>query len=227
MAMRMLVVCGLLSAAILFSVSSAHAQPQRQLKTETRTGTIQEVRQKGRARTLVVTSDGEELTFPISPKVVVEVKLTGGDHSLLQKGAFLQGEGIVTNNRLFLEKGSVRLPSPGMKITESKIEKPEMLEPGQSLNLQLISGLILNRGTSMEYPDYEVLVLKPAPNIPQVMFQKDLTLDVISGDITDAEPGQEVELEVSSGRSDKLMLHRVTVEGGAYTPPESKGNKKE
>jgi len=223
MVMRILF-CGLLATLAIVPVSPACAQ-SRQPRTEIRTGTVKEVRQKGRTHTLIISGETDDLSFTITPRVTVEVKLTGGDHTLLQKGAFLNGTGIFTNSRLFLDGGSVRLPAPGMKITESKVEKPEMLEPGQSLNARLVSGLIISRATSREYPDYEELYLKPAADLPQIMFQKDLSLHVISGEIEDAQPGQPAELEVIPGRNDKLTLVRVTIEGGEYTPPEN-GKKK-
>lgn len=210
--------------AVVFAVaiSPAFAQPRpqmRQPKTEIRTGTVKEIKHKGRARTLVVTCDGEDYSFPITPKVNVEIKLTGGDHTAIQKGAYLEGDGTFTNNRLFLEVASVRLLPPNAKTPDSKIVKPEMLELGQSLNSQHISGQIMARGTSKEYPEYEEAVLRPAPNVPSIMFKKEISVDIISSDLDEAKPDQAVELEVIPGRNDKLTLVRATIEGGEYTPP--------
>jgi len=214
----------LLASLMLILTSPSFAQ--RPQKTEIRTGTVKEIRQRGRSRTLIVNCDGEELSFAITPRVNVEVKLTGGDDSLIQRGVILDGRGTLSNKQVFLTSGSVRLASPGMKVPESKMEKPESLEPGESLNSQQISGLVMVRETSKEYPEYEEVLLRSNGNLPKIMFQKGLSLNVISSDIDDAAPDQAVELEVVPGRNDKLMLVRATIEGGTYLPPEPRKKSK-
>ncbi|WP_437229602.1 hypothetical protein SH661x_001529 [Planctomicrobium sp. SH661] len=208
----------LLAATLVLVPATGFAQ--RPVNTETRSGTVKEVIHKGRGRTLVVECDGEELSFVISPKVAVEVVLSGGDDSALQKGAYLEGIGTLTNNKLFLESAKVRLLPPNAKTPNSKMEKPEKLSSGQSLNSNAISGQIMARQTSKDYPEYEELALRPAPNVPVIMFQKNLVIDVVSSNIDDVKPDQTVELEVIAGRNDKLTLVRATFEGGEYVPPE-------
>jgi len=218
--MKIFAACFLALVFVVTTPAIAQPRPQtRQPKTEIRSGMVKEIKHRGRARTLVVTCDGEDYSFPITPRVNVEVKLTGGDHTAIQKGAYLEGNGTFTNNRLFLETASVRLLPPNAKTPDSKVVKPEMFEPGQSLNSQHISGQIIARGTSQEYPEYEEAILRPAPNIPSIMFKKDITVDIITSDLDEAKPDQAVELEVIPGRNDKLTLVRATIEGGEYTPP--------
>lgn len=214
----------MLAGGMLWTTAPVFAQ--RPQNTEIRSGTVKEVLRKGRGRTLVVLCEGAELSFPITPKVNLEVNLTGGDVSLLQRGAYLEGTGIFTNNRFFLESAKVRPLARTANTPDSKMEKPETLEPGQSLNTQHISGQIMLRQTSKEYPEYEEIALKTPEKVPEILFKKEIPVDVVSSDIDDAQADQAVELEVIPGRNDKLILVRATIEGGEYTPPENQKSKK-
>lgn len=221
--MNLRILCLFASVSLLIA-NTSFAQKQRE--TETRTGTVKEVIHKGRARILVVTCDGEEMKFPVTSKVNIEVTLTGGSGAQFQKGTFLEGTGTFTNNKLFLESAKLRILASASKVPESKLETPKEFQSGQSLNSRHISGLIMARQPNKDYPEYEELALKPAPNVPTIMFKPDIAVSIVSNDIDQVQPDQPVEIEYIEGRNDKRTLVRASVEGGEYTPPDEENSKK-
>ncbi len=213
----------LMTLAIAMTLVVARpASAQRAPNTETRSGTVTEVQKKGRTRTLVVSIDGQEYQFPITPKVNLQIQLEGGDESLIQQGVYLEGEGTLTNNRLFLESAQIRLLPNGARAPASRMVKPETQVPGQSVNAHFIAGVVMSRQTSADYPEYEEALLRPAPNVPPIFFQKSIKPKVVTSDPDQIHGGESIEMQVIAGRNDKLTLVSATVSGGTYSPSDPK-----
>lgn len=209
-------------AIALTIVVSSPASAQRPINTETRHGTVKEVQKKGRSRILVVSMDGREHLFPITPKVNLQIQLTGGDESKIQPGVYLEGEGTFTNNRLFLESARIWLLPKGARVPASRIGKPESQVPGQSVNARIISGVVMSRQTSTDYPEYEEVLLKPAPNVPPIFFQKRIDVKLVTNDPDHIDGDESIEMQVIAGRNDKLTLVSAIVSGGEYSPEDPK-----
>ncbi|HWL10252.1 MAG TPA: hypothetical protein VNQ76_17745 [Planctomicrobium sp.] len=212
-----------LTVFLLSVPSPALAQSQRTpgANTETRSGTVKEVIYRGRNATLVVNSDGEELSFPMTAKVQLEVKLSGGDATALQPGASIEGEGFVSNSNLILGKATVYLPADAgtIKGTPLVIEKPEEKVIGQRVTARHLTGQILQRQPSQNFEGYDELIFKAPPNSPKILFKKGIAIEVISADPKEIQPDQAVELELLTSRSRKPTLIRAIIEGGKYSPP--------
>jgi len=203
----------LLIATCLFCSLSVVAWAQRGPKTETLSGKVKEIQEKGRLSTLVViTDDGQELEFPLTPKVQFEVT-AAGDQGFVRPGVYITAEGVLTNEQLFVKDLAVYIVGPGQRIPAGKVVKSQQ-QANASVNSYGISGTVQGRQSSPDYPDYEQLALKIAGRIPPIMLEKDFQVTVIARTPKLAQPDAPVELQVIPLRGDKFNLVKATVKLG-------------
>jgi hypothetical protein len=132
----------LLLAVCLMFVFSAVASAQRGPQTQKMSGKLKEIQQKGRAATLVVvTEDGTEHEFPLTPRVDFEVTAPG-DAGFVRPGQFLAARGVLTNNTLFIKDLKIHLVGPGQRPPVGRVQKAPA-QAGQSENAFDISGAIV------------------------------------------------------------------------------------
>lgn len=199
----------LLSICLILTLSGV-AVAQRGPQPESITGKVKEVKKKGRLKVLVVTTDdGTEMEFPVTPKVQFEVTAKG-DAGFVRPGVFLTAKATLTANQLFVRNVRVLLIDKGQRTPTGKITKAQP-KPGASVNSFDVSGELLARQMSPDYPDYEVLALKIPGRVPPVMLEKNFSVTVVSQNPESATPDSPVELQVTKLRGDRLNLVSATV----------------
>lgn len=195
-------VLALLAAGLLPAVAFAQrGEPM----TETRTGTLVEIEEKGRSRTLVVDVNGKQEEFPLTPRVALEITATG-DAGFVDEGRYLSARGTVTNDQLFLRsvnilllKGRQRPPAGGLKKAPMAV--------GESVNSWDIAGEIVGSEPDPDYPDYTGVDVKIGPRTQRVLLEPGFTVTVMSTDPTVLEipPGTSIDLE-GTPRGERFLL---------------------
>lgn len=207
--MRMLLPLFAVCFACMFS---ATAFAQRGPQTQTLNTKLKELQQKGRSTTLVVIDDeGKELEFPLTPRTEFEITASG-DEGFVRPGAFLSATGVLTNQVIFIKSLNVHLPDKGQRVPPGKVAKAAR-QAGQSMNAYDVSGSIVGKEESSDYPGYQVLSLRVAGQAPPIMLEKDPKVTVVSTDtelLKDKE-GVPVELEVTPLRGDRWNLVKATI----------------
>lgn len=198
----------------LLLVSSAWAQPQtpaqRGPMTETIKGTLKEIQEKGRSKTLVITDElGGEKEFLLTPKIQFQIEAPGVP-GLIVPGRYVSGSGTLTNNQIFVSQINVYFLAPGQKPPAGGVKQsPRMV--GASVNGYDLAGVVGETGQSMDYPDYTMVALKVPGRVPPIMLEKNVRVNVISFDTDMAKPGSAVELEVQPLKGDRVNLLKATV----------------
>jgi len=218
----------LVASLVLVTVSAVHAQqPSSNPNLEVRSGSVKEIIKKGKARTLVVSTGGEDLSFPITPKIQLEIHFSGGSGAALQPGAYIEGTGTQSHRNLILDSAKIFLISSSVKTPPAQVKAPAEKAVGQSVNLKVLTGQIMARQASTNFEGYQELGFRAAGDFPSVLFKDDLKVDVVSTQVDDAEVGQKIVLELLPGRGNKSTLVRATIEGGTYTPKDAAEEKKD
>ncbi|MCA9040470.1 MAG: hypothetical protein KDA65_08995 [Planctomycetaceae bacterium] len=191
----------------LMSINAAFAQGPM---VKTINGTVTEVAEKGRSRTLHVTDDeGNMHEFMLTPKVQVEVRAPADD-GFLRPGLFMSSSGVVTNNMLFISKVSVYQFPKGKRPPAGKVAKARA-QAGASTNSYDITGEIASLEDVPDYPDYKGLIVKATPRVP-VMLEKNHSVTFVNLDPAALAAEQPIELEVTELRGGKLNLVKAVVE---------------
>lgn len=201
-----------LACAVILSAAlppAARAQPP-QNQTETRSGTLVEIKKQGRGRFLVFEgADGEQQEFPLTPKVDFVVTAPG-DAAAIAPGNFLTGTGTLTNNKLFLSDVSVRLAQKGKKLPPGNIVKAPAVV-GESEMSYVISGVIVAAAPDTENAGYHLVALRLPGKIPPILLEPGFSVSVSSADPELAKAGAPVELEVAPLRGGRFNLLKATV----------------
>ncbi|MCA8999679.1 MAG: hypothetical protein KDA80_21970 [Planctomycetaceae bacterium] len=205
------VACSL--ASPLSAQQPPQGQPQGQQQgpmTETISGTLKEVKEQGRSRTLVITDEsGADQEHRLTPRIVFQIEAPA-DRSLIQPGKYIGGRAVLTNEMLFLSDVTVYFPAPGKRVPNGQVAKSQR-QSGTSVNSYDVSGVVGEMGQSPDYPEYTMVALKIPGRIPPVMLEKNLTVKAVSYDPSMAKPGSSVELEVLPLKGGRVNLLKVTV----------------
>lgn len=196
-------------ALTLLLTKPSSAAPRRDVKTETRSGTIVEVQQKGRARVLVVEIDGEQREVPVTPRVEIEVQAPG-DAGFVRPGQFLTARATLSNDRLFIQALTIHPVRRGQKPPPGRIEKaPE--EAGQSTMGYLVSGPIAAVQPNKDYPDHTDVLLRTAGPGAPLMLEPGFSVTVDSSD-PDLIPGNSpAQIEIAPLRGGRYNVVKVSV----------------
>ena len=179
--------------------------------TETRSGTLVEIQEKGRSRTLVVDVSGEQQEYPLTPKVAYEVSAPG-DAGFVGEGRHLSARGTVTNDKLFIKSLTITLVKPRQKAPASGLQKAPMVE-GESVNSWDVAGEITASGADTDYPDYTAVDLKIGGRTQRVYLEPGFTVTVKTGDPTliTVPAGTSVTLE-GTPRGERFILSAAQVQ---------------
>lgn len=197
---------------VLAGLIPAGAWAQRgEPMTETRDGTVVEIQEKGRSRTLVVDVGGEQQEHPLTPKVAYEVSAPG-DAGFVEKGRFLSARGTVTNDKLFIQSLSIILVKPRQKSPASGLQKAPMVE-GESVNSWDVAGEITASGPDADYPDYTAVDLKIGGRTQRVYLEPGFSVTVKTLDPTliNVPAGSPITLE-GTLRGERFILSGAKVQ---------------
>jgi hypothetical protein len=198
----------LVAAGILPSAAVAQrGEPM----TESRSGTLVRIEEKGRSRTLVVDVGGEEEEYPITPRVEFEVS-AAGDAEFVRPEKFLQARGTVTNDKLFIKSLTIVLLQPRQKTPPSGLRKAPMVE-GESVNSWDIAGEIVGSAADTDYPDYTAVEIKTGGRMQRVYLEPGFSVTVKTSDPTvlPIPEGTSVEL-LGTPRGQRFILSGVKVQ---------------
>lgn len=184
------------------------ANPQQANQPPTVTATIQEVKQKGRLKALVVANDeGQTMEITLG-RIPLDIKASG-DKGFIRQGAFIAAEGVLTNDMLFIQEVNVLAPHKGQKLPRGFVKKAPP-RPGASQNAFQIMGTIQALQPNPDYPDYTMLALDAPGRIPVINLEKNYTVQVTSNNPDDLQPGWSVEMEGRLARN-KFVPLKLTV----------------
>ncbi len=213
--MRLFTIC--LTGLFFLSASIVEAQQQNQNTPNesnatpvetgppTTMGKVTEVAEKGKLKILKVTDDaGNAHEFILTPLVKLEIRGTG-DAGFLRPGQFIATEGVVTNERLFAKSVDVFLIAKGKRPPVGKVAKaPE--RAGTSQNTFQVSGTIMAKEQSPDYPEYEMLAVKVGGKPPVIMLEKNYQVNVVSSDPTTIPVDAQIEMLLTPLRGGKFKL---------------------
>ena len=172
-------------------------------------GKITDIKQDRRSTTLIVT-DGDEVTH--------EVKLTGlvkfearapGDKEFIRPGVYIGGEGVMSNNAIFIKKVSVLILRKGQRPPAGMVRKSEP-ESGKSQNAFDVRGLIKAVRPNPEFEDYLQVGLNLAGRIPMINLEPDYQVTVVHTDPGVAEVGMNAELTGAESKG-SFKINKVVV----------------
>lgn len=200
-----------LAAAIVISliaVPVSGAQKRGQ-KTETKQGTIVEVKQSGRRQALVVEIDGKQQTVAVTPKLNLQVK-AAGDAGFLRAGQYLSATAVMSNDKLFIKELTISPVKKGQRVPPGKIVKAPV-EAGQSKSAYDVSGLITAMQPNADYPEHRDVVLKATGVRAPIMVEPEYSVTVSSSDPALIPANAEAELEVAPLRGGRFKVVGVTI----------------
>jgi hypothetical protein len=196
-------------AVMLAVTSQLPAADRREQATETKTGTIVEIKEKGRGRLLVVEIDGKQQNVPVTPKLDLEV-VAAGDKGFVRPGQFLTATATMSNDKLFISSVTIHPQRRGQKPPVGKIAKAPA-EEGQSTMAYDVSGLIVATQPNKDYPDHTDVALKVNGQSPPIMLEPNLTVTVSSGDPEKIPANAPAEFKVSELRGGRISIVGITV----------------
>lgn len=197
-------VCGFsFVLASLVMLSSAQAQ------TETKSGKFVELVTKGRTQSIIVEVDGEKHEIKMTPKVNFAV-YAPGDKGFVRAGQYIEGKGVVTNEKLFLNEFAIHLVAKGKRLPNGQIMKADGVE-GQSANAYFVSGPIVGIAPDKDYPDYQNVAIKFNGPAPPVILEKEFSVWVYHFDPATAPADADVELTVKPLAGGKFLPLSVKV----------------
>lgn len=171
-------------------------------------GTVTEVKEQGRTKSIVVTNDqGQTLEIPLN-RVSVDIK-GNGDKGFVQKGAYIGAEGVLTNDMIFVTTVNVLVPPKGQKLPRGKVSKAPR-RAGNSQNTYQVVGTIQALQANPDYPDYTMLAIDAPGKFPVINLEKNYQVKVVAMDPELIEVGQTVELEGRVLRG-KFVPSKITV----------------
>ena len=201
-----------LTAALVCSwiaLPAAIAQKQGQ-KTETKQGTIVEIKQSGRRQALVIEVDGKQQTVAVTPKLNLQIK-AAGDAGFLREGQYLSATAVMSNDKLFIKELTISPVKKGQRVPPGKIVKAEA-EAGQSKSAYDVSGLITAMQPNADYPEHRDVVLKATGVRAPIMIEPEYSVTVSSSDPALIPADAEAELEVAPLRGGRFKVVGVTID---------------
>ncbi len=178
---------------------------------ETKTGVIKNVTQKGRLTKMTIEDDqGGEYEISITPKVDFQIQAPG-DKGFIAKGQFIQGQGVLTNKRIYLSAVTVFFVSSGKKISRRGGISKAPVKSGQSQNAYLVSGTIIANQADEDFPDYELVALREASRGPFLMLEKKVKVTVATSDISFLPENAKIRMQVLPLRGGRFTLKKATV----------------
>ncbi len=203
----------LLSAfsAMLILELTASACLFAQGNLELKTGVVKEITKKGRLTKMTIEDDqGGEYEISLTPKVDFQI-LAPGDKGFVTKGAYIQGEGVMTNKRIYLSDVTIFVPLSGKKISKRGGIQKAPAQAGRSTNSYLVAGTIVAHQPDEDYPDYELVALREAPRGPYLMLEKNVKITVSTTDTSILPENAKIRMQVIPLRSGKFTLKKATI----------------
>jgi len=197
------------SVVLLAVTSQLSAADRREQPTETKTGTIVEIKEKGRGRLLVVEIDGKQQNVPVTPKLDLEV-VAAGDKGFVRPGQFLTATATMSNDKLFISSVTIHPQRRGQKPPVGKIAKAPA-EEGQSMMAYDVSGLIVATQQNKDYPDHTDVALKTSGQSPPIMLEPNFAVTVSSGDPEKIPANASAEFKVAELRGGRMSILGITV----------------
>ncbi len=200
---------GHLSILILLTAAPAFlfAQDNLQLKT----GVIKEITKKGRLTKMTIEDDqGGEYEISLTPKVDFQI-LAPADKGFISKGQFIQGQGVMTNKRIYLSKVIVHLAAPGKKNSRRGGIQKLPAKAGQSQNAYMVAGTITAHQADEDYPEYELVAIREASRGPFLMLEKNVKITVSTTDTSILPENAKIRMQVVPLRSGKFTLKKATI----------------
>ena len=211
------------TAAIVLTVLSYGSLAHALRQSESLSGTVKEIHQDGRKRTLVVTlADGTEQSFPLTPRIQVETSYQA-DASHVSPGVFISAEGTLNpqQQQLILNNITVYPVGPGQQVPAAGI-KPVRPAPQPGVPQQPpmgpitqfeVAGQVLARRPSPMFQQYEQLALQLPGRVPPIMMESTATVKLITSGTEDIPADAPISLEVIK-RGTQMSLMKATIDGG-------------
>lgn len=177
-----------------FLIVSAQQQAQNPTNQPPKvTGTIQEIKETGRTKVVVIANEeGQTLEVPLG-RVAIDVR-AAGDKGFIRPGTFIGGEGVLTNDMMFVPAVNVFLPSKGQKLPKGIVRKAPR-RANASQNSYSILGTITAVKPNPDYPDYTMVAIDAPGRYPTINLEKSYTVKVSSANPELLSEGMNVELE--------------------------------
>lgn len=199
--------------ALLFALavlgSPVSGAQKRDQETEIKTGTIVEVKEKGRGRILVVEIDGKPHDVPVTPKLDLQI-IASGDSGFVRPGQFLSATGTMSNDKLFIKELTITPLRRGQKPPSGKIAKVAAAA-GESALAYDVSGVISATQANKDYPEHLDLALKTTGVKAPIMIEPGYTVTVNISDPARIPPNTEAEVTVAPLRGGRISVLGVTV----------------
>jgi hypothetical protein len=198
-----------LVALAIVAICSAPVSARPEPDTETKKGTIIEVKEKGRGKVLVIEIDGKQQDVPVTPKLVLEV-LAAGDAGFVRPGQFLTASAIMSNKNLFIKELTIQLLPAGQKPPAGRIAKGPALEGGTMLGYT-VSGLITGVQPDKDYPDHVDVELKTTGSNAPIMLEPGYTVTVSNSDTAMIPANAPADFRVAPLRGGRFNVMAITV----------------
>lgn len=154
-------------------------------------GSVKEVTQKGRLTQLVVTDEaGNDHELNLTPRLELEIRAPG-DADFVVPGQVLEGDGVMTNERLYFTDINVRFVAPKSRTSVRPQIAKRPPKPGESKNSYTVLGQIEGVREDPDYPEYTQVALRGTRG-PILMLQKNFKVSVIFSDVEMIEEGAKV-----------------------------------
>ncbi len=178
---------------------------------ELKTGVIKQITPKGRIVKMTIEDDqGGEYEISLTPKVDFQI-LAPGDRGFIAKGQFIQGEGLLSKQRIYLSDVVIHLAVPGKKNTRRGGVQKMPAAPGQSQNQYRVAGTIVAHQPDEDYPEYELIAIREASRGPFLMLEKDAKITVSTTDTSILPEKAKIRMQVLPLRSGKFTLKKATI----------------
>jgi hypothetical protein len=197
------------AVALICCTTDSVAADRREQATETKTGTVVEVQEKGRGRLLVVEIDGKQQNVPVTPKLELKV-IAPGDKGFVRPGQFLTASATMSNDKLFISSLTIHPQRRGQKPPVGKITKAPAAV-GESQMAYDVAGLIVGTQPNKDFPDHVDVALKTTGQSYPVMLEPNLTVTVSSGDPERIPANAPAEFEVTELRGGRINVAGITV----------------
>lgn len=178
---------------------------------ELKTGVIKKITKKGRLTKMTIEDDqGGEYEISLTPKVDFQIQAPG-DKGFIAKGQFIEGQGVMTNKRIYLSAVTVHFVTPGKRNSRRGGILKAPAKAGQSENEYLVSGTITANKPDEDYPDYELIALREASRGPYLMLEKKVKITVSTTDTSVLPENAKIRMQVIPLRSGKFTLKKAII----------------
>ncbi len=196
----------LLSALTAGLLAGTVAEAQTSVK-----GSVKEVTQKGRLTQLVVTDEaGNDHEINLTPRLELEIRAPG-DADFVAPGQVLEGNGVMTNERLYFSDIHVRFVSPKSRTSVRPQIAKLPPKPGESKNSYSVLGQIDAARQDPDYPEYTQVALRGTRG-PILMLQKNFKVTVIFSDTEMIEEGASVTMTGTEQRGGRFNPAKIVIQ---------------